>query len=146
MHDEKYSRQIKLFGSQAQKKIESSHIHVLDQESKIQRHICRLLSQLGANVCLEAACTDMPTWAFICGAPERGALERAPAGCTMYISTETLSISRKQLAQAPGEARAKTSREEYINILAGVAVQEYIKSLTEMKALDEWTLDTSMFE
>ncbi|KAI5188977.1 hypothetical protein NEMIN01_0241 [Nematocida minor] len=143
MQQEKYSRQIRLFGEATQKKIEDSHIHIVDDEEKIVRHITRLLLQMGANVCARPkVCSESPSWTFACNlSAEKECSKTEPNIC--YISTPTLSLSREHtlLRQDP-----QTECEEYTNILAGVAVQEYIKSLAGMDTLQKWALDTSVFE
>lgn len=145
MQQEKYSRQIRLFGESTQKRIEESHIHIISRaERNAGLYIERLLQQMGAGVCIcPETCEQIPTWIFACDLAE-------PLKCTekdlnvFYISTADLTISKDHAA--PNIQVSDVFCEEYINILAGVAVQEYIKALSGIELLNYWKLDTAIFE
>lgn len=145
MQQEKYSRQIKLFGNSTQKKIEESHIHIVDYTGKSEKHLIRLLQQLGANNCTDKQCSLVPTWIFVCDrAAEQAENVETSDLSVMYIDTQSLALSRQYTTEK--HEKIANILQEYLNILVGVAVQEYIKDLAGLSTLASWKLDVSMFE
>lgn len=145
MQQEKYSRQIRLFGESTQKKIEDSHIHIISKkEDRITLYIKRLLDQMGAKICnIPDSCTKSPTCIFACDLSK--SIEPIDQGTNVfYISTSDLSLSKEHRAADIDSMQPVCI--EYINILAGVAVQEYVKELSGAEPLQNWRLDTSIFE
>ncbi|EHY65419.1 hypothetical protein NERG_01865 [Nematocida ausubeli] len=149
MDEEKYSRQIKLFGKDTQEKILASHIHLAGVvEERMESYMIRLLSQVGAHVCRSNECKIEPTWVFVFDLPEamHESFRAAEQGQKiLYISTSNLLVSKAYTQRLNAESTAQHS-EVYLNILVGVAVQEYIKSMAGINCSDEWRLDLSIFE
>ncbi|KAI5127745.1 hypothetical protein NEPAR04_1076 [Nematocida parisii] len=150
MEEEKYSRQIKLFGHEAQKRIKESHIHIKGNAKETMVDcMVRLLLQIGANVCRDSMCTAEPTWVFMCDL-DKEYIENENTYCNnkniLYISTKTLSMSRAYTEPKKSEVSCIEHIEIYLNILGGMAVQEYVKSVAGVKSVEQWSLDPSIFE
>ncbi|OAG32961.1 hypothetical protein NEIG_01534 [Nematocida sp. ERTm5] len=148
MEEEKYSRQIKLFGHEAQKRIKESHIHIKGNTKETMVDcMVRLLLQIGANVCRDNMCTAEPTWMFMCDL-DKESIENTYCDNKniLYISTKTLSMSRAYAEPPKPEISSIEHIEIYLNILGGMAVQEYVKSVAGVKSVEQWSLDPSIFE
>lgn len=162
--EERYSRQIKLFGANTQNKIENTRVYIRtpDPSSPFVSYFRRLLLQVGGQLLTyplykaEEGNKEMSAndWIVLVDThPQPSEIHEAFANM-MYICTDCLSFSIGHPSfivashpKRPGKVH-KTQElfQEYLNILAAVAVQEYIKSLAGKEVLASWFLDVSIFD
>lgn len=162
--EEKYSRQIKLFGASTQRKIETTRVFMRAPESssRFVSYFRRLLLQVGGQfltyplyeageISGEVSEND---WLVLVDTPPHPSELHKVFAATMYICTDCLSFAIGHPSSVvPSHPRRpgnvpKTSGlfPEYLNILAALSVQEYIKFLSGMQALTSWFLDVSIFD
>jgi len=162
---EKYSRQIRLFGEETQKKIEETRVVVLSSKAPlVKAYIERLIVQMGGTLGALEECRiesaqnreqglQKEYWIFSVDqdAEEVQKLEESELERVFYISTRSLSVSTEHNAiqneEKPESLRKieESCRKEFLKIVAGVAVQEYTKKLSGPNGFKTWQLDTPMF-
>ncbi|OAG31543.1 hypothetical protein NEDG_00018 [Nematocida displodere] len=153
MNKEKYSRQIRLFGEETQTAIESTNVYILSDDSSLstKTELDRLLTQIGSTTHQNLPPSISPPAAlFLVDLPWLPEYSSQFSGI-FYISTRTLTVCTVEtLVHAPNtkqpEHGTSTKQPEYLKILAGVAVQEYIKKLSGLSVVKAWTLDITPFE
>ncbi|KAI5189742.1 hypothetical protein NECID01_0648 [Nematocida sp. AWRm77] len=138
MLKEKYSRQIRLFGSSVQNSIENTHmVIVCSAESCFFKELLeRLAVQIGSTLCPCQPGKENAQHSHVLFAVDTRPGEALPRPekfiRAFYISTSLLRISSAPLPAAPSTCTLSLSSPssiEYCNILAGVCVQEFIKGL-----------------
>ncbi|KAI5185508.1 hypothetical protein NEHOM01_0867 [Nematocida homosporus] len=141
MDREKYSRQIRLFGEETQQKLSSAKVRIVAPEnSDILPFLIRLITQIGSQLVTEKDRGEVD-WVFVVDQPDTVCSDGLDSN-QLYICTKTLSIAKSNpiLTQCtPAQIDSSVYR-EYLNILAGVAVQEYIKTMAGIQTLDHWSL------
>ncbi|KAI5171683.1 hypothetical protein NEFER03_0988 [Nematocida sp. LUAm3] len=152
MNKEKYARQIKLFGEETQDSIENSTILILIKEHSAGAFLLtKLLRQIGIEhihqpndperYITENKEEATNKWTWIFSVDMKPEIKREQI---YYINTQTLCISKYHNSCPCEESSNSPSVSDdlyvlYLNILVGIAVQEYIKILSGKHGVDHWS-------
>lgn len=152
--EERYSRQMYLFGHETQKRIEKTLVVVLaPSESFVAPMIERLVTNIGGQcLCSSNEGLEISDSAEIVdiyyiivdnhASPRIEAEDRI-----FYLNTQSISFSKNPMPSIFCESNRDLPHDlyiEYLNILACVVVQEYIKILNGMNVASDWRLNIEL--